>query len=78
MSPRKKKLAGSQETPSPAERRSNHELREVLDELIDHIRNVARARETMPAQEIEYAQQRLEWLADELWRLSTEEPSHEP
>jgi glutamate dehydrogenase/leucine dehydrogenase len=78
MPARKKKSAKSQETPLPAERRSNHALREVLDELIDHIRNIARSRETMPAQEIEYAQQRLEWLADELWRLSTEEYPQEP
>lgn len=78
MPARKKKSAESKETPKQTERRSNHVLREVLDELIDHIRNVARYRETMPPQEIQYAQQRLEWLADELWRLSTEESPDEP
>ncbi len=75
--PARKKKATHSKTPAPAERRSNHALREVLDELIDHIRNIARSRESMPPQEMEYAQQRLEWLADELWRLSTEEDSND-
>ena len=55
---------------SPDDRRSNHELREVLDDLISHVRDIARMRSEMPLQEIEYAQQRLEWLADEAWRLA--------
>ena len=67
-----------EETPSPSERRSNHALREVLDELIDHVRSIAASREQMPPSEVEYAQQRLEWLADELWRLSTEEHPDSP
>jgi hypothetical protein len=32
---------------------------------------VARTLETMTPQEIEYAQERLEWLADEVWRVAT-------
>lgn len=60
-------------TPSrpPAERRANRPLREVLDEFLEHSRMlVRRARDMSPA-ELEYAQQRLEWLADEVWRVAT-------
>jgi hypothetical protein len=57
--------------PSPTERRNKHELREVIDELISHVREIVRMQGKMPPQEIEYAQQRLEWLADEVWRLAT-------
>jgi hypothetical protein len=54
-----------------AERRSNRELREVLDELVEHVRYVARNVRTLSQQELEYAEQRLEWLADEVWRVAT-------
>ena len=55
----------------PAERRANRPLREVLDEFLEHARGlVRRARDMSPA-ELEYAQQRLEWLADEVFRVAT-------
>lgn len=54
------------------ERRTNRELRELLDELIEHVRYVARNVETMSRQDLEYAEERLEWLADEVWRAVTE------
>ena len=54
------------------ERRANRELREVLDELVDHVRHVARSIRTMSKADIEYAEERLEWLADEVWRAATE------
>jgi hypothetical protein len=47
----------------------------VLDELLSHTRVIARRAKTMTAAELDYAQQRLEWLADEVWRLSTGEPT---
>ncbi|GBD31975.1 hypothetical protein HRbin33_00937 [bacterium HR33] len=50
------------------ERRRNLTLRELLDELLLHVRAVARRSSTMSPEELEYAQQRLEWLADEIWR----------
>ena len=53
-----------------AERRRNHELREVLDDLVAHVRDFVRTRDDLDPSEIEYAQQRLEWLADEAWRLA--------
>jgi hypothetical protein len=75
------KRASSPATASPAspsspagpERRRNRPLREVLDELLSHTRDIARRAKTMTPAELDYAQQRLEWLADEVWRLSTGE-----
>src|SRR5688572_21424456 len=61
--------------PSPGERRRNPELRELLDELLTHVRTLSRAAREMSDAERSYAQQRLEWLADEIWRVSTESGS---
>jgi hypothetical protein len=55
--------------PSP-DRRHNRPLREVLDELVAHVRDIARRAPHMSPAELEYAQERLEWLADEVWRLA--------
>ena len=57
-------------SPARAERRSNPGLREVLDELVAHVRRVAREAGTMSQQDLEYAQERLEWLAEEVWRAT--------
>jgi hypothetical protein len=46
-------------------------LREVLDELVNHARDIAQRARTMSAEEVEQAQERLEWLADEVWRIAT-------
>ena len=63
-------------TPRPkVERRRNRPLREVLDELLDHARSIARRAKEMTPEEVSYAQQRLEWLADEVWRVATGEPA---
>jgi hypothetical protein len=53
------------------ERRRNQPLRELLDELLEHTRDIARRSKDMTPQELEYAQQRLQWLADEVWRVAT-------
>jgi hypothetical protein len=53
------------------ERRRNRTLREVLDDLLEHTRMLARRSRDMSPAELEYAQQRLEWLADEVWRVAT-------
>ena len=55
------------------ERRHNRPLREVLDELLNHAREIARRAKAMTPAELDYAQQRLEWLADEVWRVATGE-----
>jgi len=58
-------------SPKPqVERRRNRPLREVLDELLQHTRDIARRAKEMTPQELEYSQQRLEWLADEVWRVA--------
>jgi hypothetical protein len=57
-------------SPTPNERRVNHVLREVLDELIDHVRTLSNRRGELSEKEIEYAQERLQWLADEVWQLA--------
>ncbi len=54
-----------------SERRANRELREVLDELVEHVRYVARNVGGLSRQDLEYAEERLEWLADEVWRSAT-------
>lgn len=56
------------------ERRRNRELREMLDELLEHTRGLARRAKDMTPEELDYAQQRLEWLADEVWRVATGAP----
>jgi hypothetical protein len=57
----------------PPERRRNRPLREVLDDLLTHAREIARRTKAMTPAELDYAQQRLEWLADEVWRVATGE-----
>jgi hypothetical protein len=53
-----------------AERRKNPTLREVLDELVAHVRDISSRSRKMSQDELDYAQERLEWLADEVWRLA--------
>ena len=60
-----------------SERRSNRPLREVLDDLLGHAREIARRAKAMTPAELDYAQQRLEWLADEVWRAATGGPPPE-
>ncbi len=43
----------------------------MLDELLTHTREIARRAKQMTPAELDYAQQRLEWLADEAWRVAT-------
>src|SRR5258705_12723518 len=57
-------------TPVQGERRRNRPLREVLDELLSHTRDIARRAKTMTPAEVDYAQQRLELLADPVWRVA--------
>jgi hypothetical protein len=66
---------GKQPSSPPPERRHNRPLREVLDELLSHAREIARRAKAMSPAELDYAQQRLEWLADEVWRVATGEPT---
>lgn len=56
--------------PTAQERRTHRALREALDELLQHVRIVRRTLPSMTPPELEHAQERLEWLADEVWRLA--------
>ena len=58
---------------SPLDRRQNVALRELLDELIQLSRHLSSHASTLPASELAYARDRLEWLADEIWRQVTVE-----
>lgn len=53
-----------------AERRANRELREVLEDLVSHVREVARKAKAMTREDLEHAEERLEWLAEEVWRAA--------
>jgi hypothetical protein len=70
MTPRRKSKAQE-------ERRRNMALRELLDELVDHVRNVAANARALPQEDLEYAQDRLEWLADEIWQKVLDHPPDE-
>ncbi len=62
-------------TPGPGkgdERRHNLALRELVQDLLIHVRDLAQKARTMSDQDLDYSQQRLEWLADEVWRAVTE------
>jgi len=69
--PRRPKARGAAAKPLP-ERRRMRGLREVLDELIEYVRECARKSPDMGPSELEYAQERLQWLVDEVWRLVLE------
>jgi hypothetical protein len=60
------------------DRRVNRELRDVLDELVEHVRYVARNVPTMSKQDLEYAEDRLDWLAEEVWRAATADKDRRP
>jgi hypothetical protein len=49
------------------DRRRNVQLREQLDELLALVRDLSRGAATLTPAELARAQQRLEWLADEIW-----------
>ena len=68
MNPKKKK----HEPGVAPERRRQVELREVIQDLLDHIRDLAGTARSLSEMELEYSQQRLEWLADEVWRTVLE------
>ncbi|MGN6451940.1 MAG: hypothetical protein ACTHL7_02565 [Steroidobacteraceae bacterium] len=57
--------------PDSRERRQNVVLRELLDEMIQLSRHLSNHAATLPANELTYARDRLEWLADEIWRHVT-------
>ena len=76
MTPRAKRASTPAAPAVPgSERRRNRTLRDALDDLLTHAREIARRAKSMTPAELDYAQQRLEWLADEVWRAATGEAS---
>lgn len=60
------------ERPGNAEdRREKLELRELLDELLELVRRLAANSDKMSPEQLAYTQERLEWLADEIWNAAT-------
>jgi hypothetical protein len=55
------------------ERRRNVVLRELLDEMTQLTRHLSNHAPTLSSGELTYARERLEWLADEIWRQVTGE-----
>jgi hypothetical protein len=49
------------------DRRRNRALRELLDELLDLARDISRHARGMSPSELEHAQERMEWLAEEIY-----------
>ena len=62
----------SRRVPKP-DPRTHHGLRETLDELLRQVRTVVLSARTMNDHDLEYAQTRLQWLVDEVWRLAIEQ-----
>lgn len=56
---------------STPERRKNPVLRDLLDELLAHVRTLARETPQLPADELRRTRARVEWLADEIWDAAT-------
>ncbi|MBI4541000.1 MAG: hypothetical protein HY704_15975 [Gemmatimonadetes bacterium] len=58
--------------PSHAERRRNHELRQLLDELMTVARTLTRKHSLMTQEELASAGERIGWLAEEIYRAAIE------
>lgn len=58
-------------TPSEVERRANLTLRDLLDEMIEMTRHLSRHAAHMPQNELTYARERMDWLANEIWEQAT-------
>ncbi len=52
------------------DRRRNRELRERLDEMVELARKLCRVGAQMSPEELEEARQRIEWLAEEIWKAA--------
>lgn len=62
----------------PDERRRNQPLRELLDEMIELARQLSHEAGSLPPAELEYAHERMEWLAGEIWEQATRTTDHAP
>lgn len=62
-------------TPGDVERRAKITLRELLDEMIEMTRHLSRNAPHMPQNELTYARERMDWLANEIWEQATKRPT---
>ena len=53
------------------DRRRNQPLRELLDEMIELARHLSNDSAQLSPAELEYAHERMEWLAGEIWEQAT-------
>lgn len=58
--------------PAPSERRENYELRELLEELLALTRTLARKHSLMTREELAIVEERIIWLAEEIYGAATE------
>ncbi|HSG82467.1 MAG TPA: hypothetical protein VLC48_09460 [Gemmatimonadota bacterium] len=56
------------------ERRTNFELRERLDQLIEMARELSRTGSSMSREELDEARLRIEWLSEEIWTAAVYGP----
>ncbi len=56
------------------ERRSNFELRERLDQIIEFARNLSKRGSAMSREELDEARMRIEWLSEEIWAAAVYGP----
>lgn len=56
---------------SAPERRQNQPLRELLDEMIALARRLSSDGASLSPAELDYAHERMEWLAEEIWEQAT-------
>lgn len=56
---------------SVPERRQNQPLRELLDEMIALARRLSSDGSSLSPAELDYAHERMEWLAGEIWEQAT-------
>lgn len=75
MPPRKGAKGRKRPAPGSAdERRWNLELRGRLDEIMDIARHLSQHADEMAEDELQAQQDRIEWLADEIWRSAVYGP----
>ena len=67
----------SGEVPASGERRSNHELRERLDEIVLLARKLSQDGPTMAREELDATRTRIEWLSEEIWAAAVYGPLEE-
>lgn len=75
MPPRKGSPGRNRPAPGSAEeRRWNLELRARLDEIMEIARHLSQYAPEMGEEELQAQQDRIEWLADEIWRSAVYGP----